>query len=43
VPDIRVGEYVIVTGGMIVQRLSKEEAEQRLALFDQLLEVLDEA
>ncbi len=41
-PDIRVGEYVLVSGGMIVDRLSEEEAQERLALFDELAEVLDE-
>jgi hydrogenase assembly chaperone HypC/HupF len=42
VPDLRVGEYVLVASGMITDRLSKEEALDRIGLFDQLLEVLDE-
>ena len=42
VPDIRVGEYVLVASGMITDRLTKEEARDRIGLFDRLLEVLDE-
>ena len=37
-PDLRVGEYVLVAGGMVVERLTPEEARARLALFDALLE-----
>jgi hydrogenase assembly chaperone HypC/HupF len=41
VPDVAVGEFVLVSSGMIVDRLSAEEARERMGLFDQLLEVLD--
>jgi hydrogenase assembly chaperone HypC/HupF len=42
VPDVRPGDHVLLSGGLIVERLSEEEARERLALFDNLLEVLDE-
>jgi hydrogenase expression/formation protein HypC len=42
VPDIAICEYVLVSSGMITDRLSAEEARDRVNLFDQLLEVLDE-
>jgi hydrogenase expression/formation protein HypC len=42
VPDVRVGEYVLVASGMITDRLTEDEARDRMGLFDQLLEVLDE-
>jgi hydrogenase maturation factor len=41
VPDVSVGEFVLVSAGMIVDRLSADEARERMGLFDQLLEVLD--
>jgi hydrogenase assembly chaperone HypC/HupF len=41
-PDVAPGDYVLLSGGMIVERLSEEEARERLSLFDSLLEVLDE-
>jgi hydrogenase expression/formation protein HypC len=43
VPDVRPGDYVLLAGGMIVERLSEEEARARLELFASLLEVLDES
>ena len=42
VPDVRAGEYVLVASGMITDRLTEDEARDRVGLFDQLLEVLDE-
>jgi len=42
VPDVRPGDYVLLSGGMIVERLREEEARARLDLFESLLEVLDE-
>ena len=35
-PDVGVGEYVIVHVGFAIQRLDQESAAQTLALFDQL-------
>lgn len=43
VPDVAVGDYVLLSGGMILERLDEEEARERLALFDSLEGVLDEA
>lgn len=42
VPDVAVGEFVLISSGMITDRLSEEEARARIGLFDELLEVLDE-
>lgn len=41
VPDLRPGEYVLISAGMITDRLTEDEARDRIGLFDQLLEVLD--
>ena len=38
-PDIRPGEYVIVSARMVMQRVPKKEAEQVLALWDKADEV----
>ena len=42
VPEVEVGDWVLVSGGMIVDRLEEEEARERLAIFDELAEVLHE-
>lgn len=42
VPEVQVGDHVVISGGMIVDRLDEEEALARLGLFEDLLEVLDE-
>ena len=36
VPDLQVGDYVIVAGDVVVERLDPLEAETRRALFDEL-------
>jgi hydrogenase assembly chaperone HypC/HupF len=36
VPDLHVGDYVIVAGDVVVERLDPLEAETRRALFDEL-------
>ncbi len=41
-PEVQVGDYVVISGGTIVDRLEEEEALARVGLFDDLLEVLDE-
>jgi hydrogenase assembly chaperone HypC/HupF len=41
-PEVQVGDHVVISGGMIVDRLDEEEALARLGLFEDLLEVLDE-
>lgn len=37
VPDVAVGDDVLLSGSFIVARLSPEEAAERRQLFDQLL------
>jgi hydrogenase assembly chaperone HypC/HupF len=41
-PELQVGDHVVISGGMIVDRLDDREALARLGLFEDLLEVLDE-
>lgn len=41
VPDLEVGDYVLVTGGAAVDRLDPEEAKARLEMFDALGEMLE--
>lgn len=42
VPDLQVGDYVIVAGDVVVERLDPAEAEERLAIFDELEAYLHE-
>ncbi len=39
-PDLAVGDDVLVSGGLIIARLSPDEAAARRLLFDQVLDVL---
>lgn len=34
-PDVKVGEYVIVSAKMVLQRVSEEDARKTLALWDE--------
>ncbi len=36
VPDVRVGDYVIVHAGYAIQRLDEQEALETLSLLDEL-------
>lgn len=36
VPDVKVGDYVIVHAGFAIQRLDKEEAEKTLKLIEEI-------
>ncbi len=36
VPDVQVGEYVLIHVGFAISRLSPEEAQESLALWDEL-------
>lgn len=36
VPDVAIGDHVLVAGGLIVARLSPEEAEMRQDLLDEM-------
>lgn len=42
VPDVEVGDYVLVTGGTIIDRLEPDEARARLEMFEALGELLEE-
>ncbi|MBN1275607.1 HypC/HybG/HupF family hydrogenase formation chaperone [Candidatus Woesearchaeota archaeon] len=42
-PDVKEGEYVIVSAKMIVQRVPEDEAEAVLALWDKADEVAGDA
>lgn len=42
VPDLQVGDYVIVAGGVVVERLDPAEAVARLAIFEELEAYLHE-
>ena len=40
-PDVRVGDYVIVHAGYAIERLDEEEALRTLELFRQLGEIME--
>ena len=42
VPDVAVGDYVLVHAGFAIQRLDRKEAEESLALFRELARALEE-
>ncbi len=42
VPDVAVGEYVIVHAGFAIQKLSESEALETLELFRKMAELADE-
>jgi hydrogenase expression/formation protein HypC len=39
VPDVTVGDYVIVHAGFAIQKLSEEEARETLELFRRMAEI----
>jgi hydrogenase expression/formation protein HypC len=41
--SVAVGDYVLIHTGFAIQRLSKEDAEETLRLFDELVSSLDDA
>lgn len=41
-PDVRVGDLVVISNGMIVEKLSENEAAERDEMFAAMLEVIDE-
>lgn len=41
-PEVQVGDHVVISGGLIIDRLDEEEALDSLTVFKDLLEVLDE-
>jgi len=42
VPDVVVGDYVLIHAGFAIQRLDRSEAEESLALFRELARALEE-
>jgi len=40
--DVKVGEYVIVHAGFAIQKLSVEEAEETLKLFEEMAKLVSE-
>jgi hydrogenase expression/formation protein HypC len=43
VPEAEVGQYVIVHAGFAISVLDEEEALKTLALFDEMLQAVDDA
>ena len=39
IPDVKVGDYVIVHAGYAIETLDEEDANERLEFFDQLAEI----
>ena len=42
VPDVKMGEYVIVHTGYAIERLKPEEARKTLALFEEMARLAEE-
>jgi len=40
-PDLEVGEYVIVHTGYAIERMKEEEAKKTLALFEEMAEMAE--
>jgi hydrogenase expression/formation protein HypC len=40
--SVAIGDYVLIHTGFAIQRLSKEDAEETLRLFDELVASLDD-
>lgn len=43
VPDVKVGDYVMVHAGVAISIVDKKEAEAQRRLWDELMEVLNDA
>ena len=41
-PDVEVGEYVLIHAGYAIEKLSEEAAMESLEAWDELLEILEE-
>ena len=41
-PDVEIGEYVLIHAGYAIEKLSEQAALESLEAWDELLEVLDE-
>jgi hydrogenase expression/formation protein HypC len=42
VPDVRIGDYVLVHAGFIINRLDEEDAMETLELFKEYMRITDE-
>lgn len=42
VPDTRVGDYVLLHAGFVIQKLDKKRAEETLRLFSEIAEVAED-
>ncbi len=43
IPDVQVGEYLVVYAGQALDRLPTEDAEEMLLFFDELERMVEEA
>jgi hydrogenase maturation factor len=43
IPDLRVGEYLVVYAGQALDRIPNDEAEEMLRFYDALERMLEEA
>ena len=41
-PDVEVGEYVLIHAGFAIEKLSEEAAKESLEAWEELLEILEE-
>jgi len=41
-PDVKVGEYVLIHAGYAIEKLSEEAAKESLEAWEELLEILEE-
>ncbi|MBE6499781.1 MAG: HypC/HybG/HupF family hydrogenase formation chaperone [Methanobrevibacter thaueri] len=41
-PDVEIGEYVLIHAGFAIEKLSEEAAKESLEAWEELLEVLEE-
>ena len=41
-PDVEVGDYVLIHAGFAIEKMSEEAAKESLEAWDELLEILEE-
>ena len=41
-PDVKIGDYVLIHAGYAIEKLSEEAAKESLEAWEELLEVLEE-
>ena len=42
ISDLNIGDYVLVHAGFIIEKISEEEAEDKLNTFDEVYKLMDE-